>query len=130
MRWSSFEGGMLAILYTWDPTYELDLFGAFDRARGAFDQTFRGVEGEGNKPQDLHTTNRIPETQAMLAMIKLAPHPDHKFPPNHAWPQFGYHFVLSGQRQGVLKLVFFSHARAGHSSLLPPPITLDSATTV
>jgi len=53
MRWTSFEGGMLAILYTWDPTYELDLFGAFDRARGAFDETFRGVEGEGNKPQDL-----------------------------------------------------------------------------
>lgn len=53
MRWTSFEGGILAILYTWNPTHELDLFGAFDRVRGAFDQGFRGVEGGSNKPQDL-----------------------------------------------------------------------------
>src|SRR5271170_6461046 len=122
MRWTSFEGGMLAILYTWHPTYELDLFGAFYRTRGAFDcargrltRLFVALRGKAISHKIYLTTNRIPEPQAMLAMIKLAPCPDHKFPPNHAWPQFGYHF-LSGQRQGALKLVFFSHARAGHSS--------------
>jgi len=53
MRWSSFEGGMLAILYTLDPTYELDIFGAFDRVWRGVRPDFSGVERGSNKPQDL-----------------------------------------------------------------------------
>jgi hypothetical protein len=90
---------------------------------GAFDQTLVASRGEAISHRIYLTTNGIPHLQAMLTMIKLAPCPDHKFPSNHACPQFGDHAVLSGQRQGVLELVF-SHARVGHSSLLASPHNL------